>query len=60
MGQAIGEILPLAVGVALSPIPIIAIILMLGTPRARSNGPAFALGWLVGLTLAMIMLKQLV
>jgi threonine/homoserine/homoserine lactone efflux protein len=52
MGQAIGEILPLAVGVALSPVPIIAIILMLGTPRARSNGPAFALGWLVGLTIA--------
>jgi hypothetical protein len=39
MGQAIGEILPLAVGVALSPVPIIAIILMLGTPRARSNAP---------------------
>jgi len=52
MGQAIGEILPLAVGVALSPVPIIAIILMLGTPRARSNAPAFALGWLLGLTLA--------
>jgi hypothetical protein len=32
MGQAIGEILPLAIGVALSPIPIIAIVLMLGTP----------------------------
>jgi hypothetical protein len=52
MGQAIGEILPLAVGVALSPVPIIAIILMLGTPRARSNAPAFALGWLLGLTVA--------
>jgi hypothetical protein len=52
MGEAIGEILPLAVGVALSPIPIIAIILMLGTPRARSNAPAFALGWLLGLTIA--------
>ena len=52
MGQAIGEILPLAVGVALSPVPIIAIILMLGTPRARSNAPAFALGWLLGLTIA--------
>ncbi len=51
MGQAIGDILPLAIGVALSPIPIIAIVLMLGTPRARSNGPAFALGWVVGLTL---------
>jgi threonine/homoserine/homoserine lactone efflux protein len=51
MGQAIGEILPLAIGVAISPVPIIAIVLMLGTPRARSNGLAFALGWLAGLTI---------
>jgi threonine/homoserine/homoserine lactone efflux protein len=50
MGQAIGDVLPLAIGVAISPVPIIAIILMLGTPRARSTGPAFALGWLAGLT----------
>src|SRR3954470_5115073 len=49
MGQAIGELLPSAVGVALSPVPIIAVILMLGTPRARTNGPAFAIGWVVGL-----------
>ena len=52
MGQAIGEILPLAIGVAISPVPIIAIVLMLGTPRARSNGLAFALGWIAGLTIA--------
>jgi threonine/homoserine/homoserine lactone efflux protein len=39
----------LAVGVALSPIPIIAVILMLVTPRARANGPAFVVGWLIGL-----------
>jgi Sap-like sulfolipid-1-addressing protein len=50
MGRAIGEILPLAIGVAISPVPIIAVVLMLGTPRARSNGPAFALGWVAGLT----------
>ena len=49
LSQAIGDLLPLAVGVALSPIPIVAVILMLGTPKARSNGPAFALGWVVGL-----------
>ena len=49
MGQALGEVLPSAVGVALSPVPIIAVILMLGTPRARSNGPAFAVGWVLGL-----------
>jgi Kef-type K+ transport system membrane component KefB len=52
MGQAIGDILPMAVGVAISPVPIIAIVLMLGTPRARSNGPAFAIGWLIGLSIA--------
>jgi threonine/homoserine/homoserine lactone efflux protein len=50
MGQAIGQVLSFAVGVALSPIPIIAVVLMLGTPRARSNGPAFILGWVLGLT----------
>jgi len=49
VGQAIGETLALAVGVALSPVPIIAVILMLVTPRARVNGPAFLVGWLGGL-----------
>lgn len=50
LGQTIGNLLPLALGVALSPIPIIAVVVMLGTPRARSNGPAFAAGWVIGLT----------
>jgi hypothetical protein len=49
MGTAIGGSLPLAIGVALSPLPIIAVVLMLTTPRARVNGPAFVLGWLAGL-----------
>jgi hypothetical protein len=39
----------LAVGIALSPLPIIAVGLILTTPKARSNGPAFILGWLLGL-----------
>lgn len=51
MGQAIGDILPMAIGVAISPIPIIAVVLMLGTPQARANGPAFAAGWLAGLSI---------
>lgn len=46
MGQAIGQSLSLAVGIALSPVPIIAVILMLVTQRARVNGPAFVVGWL--------------
>ncbi len=51
MGDAIGQVLSLGVGVALSPVPIIAVVLMLGTPRAGSNGPAFVLGWVIGLAL---------
>jgi threonine/homoserine/homoserine lactone efflux protein len=54
VGQAIGDLLPSAVGVALSPVPIIAVILMLGTPTARTNGPAFGLGWVVGLVVVSI------
>jgi threonine/homoserine/homoserine lactone efflux protein len=54
MWQAIGDVLPSAVGVALSPIPIIAVILILGTPKARSNGPAFAIGWVAGLVIVSI------
>ncbi len=49
MGAAIGAVLPLGVGVALSPIPIIAVVLMLATPRGRVNGPAFIAGWVLGL-----------
>jgi threonine/homoserine/homoserine lactone efflux protein len=49
VGEAIGQVLSFGVGVAISPVPIIAVVLMLGTPRARSNGPAFLLGWIVGL-----------
>ena len=50
LSQAIGDLLPAAVAVALSPIPIVAIVIVLGTSRARVNGVAFALGWIVGLT----------
>lgn len=52
--QTIGDLLPSAVGVALSPVPIIAVILMLGTPRARTNGPAFAIGWVAGLVIVSV------
>jgi threonine/homoserine/homoserine lactone efflux protein len=49
MREAIGQILPLAIAAGISPIPIIGVVLMLVTARARSNGPAFVLGWVVGL-----------
>lgn len=49
MGGAIGEVLPVAIAVAVSPVPVAALILMLFTPRASSNGPAFLAGWVLGL-----------
>jgi threonine/homoserine/homoserine lactone efflux protein len=49
LGQAIGDFLPSAVGVAISPLPIVAVVLMRVTPRGRLNGPAFVAGWCVGL-----------
>ena len=49
MGQGISEILTFAIGVAISPVPIIAVILMLFSQRAKVNGPAFLLGWVVAL-----------
>jgi threonine/homoserine/homoserine lactone efflux protein len=52
MGEAIGQLLPFAVGVAVSPMPIVAVVLMLVTPRARTNGPAFLIGWVAGIAIA--------
>ncbi|MEU9763755.1 GAP family protein [Streptomyces sp. NPDC047985] len=51
MGTAIGDVLGLAAGVAVSPLPIVAMILILATPRGRLNGTLFALAWIVGLAL---------
>jgi hypothetical protein len=49
MGQGISEVLTFAIGVAISPIPIIAVILMLFSRRARVNGPIFLLAWVLAL-----------
>jgi hypothetical protein len=55
MGEAIGQILPLAVGVALSVLPIIAVILILFTPKARLNSIFFLIGWILGLTVVGVL-----
>jgi hypothetical protein len=49
VGQGISEVLTFAVGVAISPVPIIAVILMLFSARAKVNGPMFLLGWVAAL-----------
>jgi threonine/homoserine/homoserine lactone efflux protein len=52
MNEVIGDLLPLAVGVAISPIPIIAIILMLLAPSPGGTSTGFLLGWVVGVVAA--------
>ncbi|GAB2448498.1 threonine/homoserine/homoserine lactone efflux protein [Conyzicola lurida] len=59
MGEVIGDVLPLAVGVAVSPIPVIAAILMLLSPRARSTGVAFLVGWVAGIFVAVVVFALL-
>ena len=49
MGHAVGLSLPVAVGVLISPMPIVAVVLMLVSQRARANGLAFLAGWVVGI-----------
>jgi threonine/homoserine/homoserine lactone efflux protein len=51
MGQAIGQVLTFGVGIAISPLPVVAIVLILATPGGRSNGFAFLGGWVAGLVI---------
>lgn len=50
MGTGIGQVLTFAAGIALSPVPIIAVILVLSGGSARRAGPAFATGWVIAIT----------
>ena len=53
MGAVIGDILPLALGVMISPIPIIAAILMLLSPKAKGTSVGFLLGWVAGIVVVL-------
>ncbi|WP_328393104.1 GAP family protein [Nocardia sp. NBC_00416] len=52
MGTVIGDLLPLAVGVAISPIPVVAAILMILSKNASAAAGGFAVGWTAGIALA--------
>ncbi len=56
MNEVIGQLAPVALGVAISPVPVIAVILVLMGPRARGSGPAFLLGWVLGVGAAVTLL----
>ncbi len=60
MGDAIGQALPFAIGIALSPFAIVGIVLMLATPRARANGSAFVAAWVVGLAVVGVVVLALI
>lgn len=49
MGQALGTVLPLAVAIAIFPVPIVAVVLLVGSNRGRAKGAAFVATWLAGL-----------
>jgi threonine/homoserine/homoserine lactone efflux protein len=49
MGQAIGSVIPLAVAVAIFPVPIIALLLVIGSDGGSAKGLAFVLAWSAGL-----------
>jgi hypothetical protein len=49
VAEGISEVLTYAVGVAISPTPIIAAILMLFSARARVNGPMYLAGWVAAI-----------
>ncbi len=48
MNQVFAEILSPAIGVLISPFPIVGLILILLSKRARSNSVFYMLGWMVG------------
>ena len=57
--SVIGDILPLALGIAISPIPIIAAILMLLSPKAKGTSVGFLLGWVLGIVVAVVLFTLL-
>lgn len=59
MGALIGAILPSALGVAISPVPIIAAILMLFGRHARTTSLGFAAGWVLGVFAATVLFTSL-
>jgi hypothetical protein len=49
IGDVVGQYLAYAIGIAVSPVPIAALLLMLVTRKARTNAPLFLLGWILGI-----------
>lgn len=50
MGTVLGAVIPLAAGIVISPVPVIAVILLLLSPKARRTSVGFLVGWVGGVT----------
>lgn len=49
MFEALSKSFPMALGLAFSPLPSIAIVMLLMTPKAKRNAPFFLVGWILGI-----------
>ncbi len=52
MLEVLGDVLVKAVAIAISPLPLIAVILMLVSARAKVTAPLFAVGFVIGVVIA--------
>lgn len=55
----IGDLLPLAVGVAISPIPILTVILMILSAHTGAAARGFTLGWVAGIAVVTVIVVLL-
>ena len=60
MGAVIGDLLPLGLSVAISPIPIAAVILMLLSRQAARTSTGFLAGWVTGIVVVTVVVLVLV
>lgn len=60
MGAAIGQSLAIAVGILISPMPLVALVLMLVSRNAKANGTAFVVGWVGGIVILTALVAALV
>lgn len=59
MIPVIGQFLSPAIGVALSPVPLIAILVLIFTRRGRLNSVAFTIGWMLGIAIVLSLVLAL-
>lgn len=54
MWPDLGELIALALGIAISPLPILGVVIMLLSPKGMRAGAGFAIGWLAGVGFAVV------